>query len=271
MQGCMIGRRAFLAGMISSMSAPLRASAALQLMPAWAAYFEKIGTRGVVCLRKPDGSIATSDVARTKKGYLPASTFKIANALIAMDLGVVTGADETFKWDGEVHSLGEKPIDAWNRDQSLREAFANSTIWVFQEIARRIGKERMAPQVSALHYGNADITGAPIDRFWLEGNLRISAAQQIDVLDRLWRGELPLSRQAIDMTRKIMLIEQGSKGTLYGKTGWTTVQNIGWFVGVIESRGAIHPFALNMDMPTIDLAKQRIAIVKSVAADLGIF
>lgn len=271
MQSDLMGRRGFLVALMSSLAMPSHATTALQSKPDWSTRFDQIGTRGVVALRAPDGGIAVSDVARAQIGFLPASTFKIANALIAIDLGVVGGPDEMFQWDGEVRSLGGKPIEAWNRDQSLSEAFANSTIWVFQNVARRIGKERMAARLGELRYGNADIGKMPIDRFWLEGPLRISALQQIDFLDRLWRGNLPMSHQAIDMTKKIMLIEQGSKGTLYGKTGWAPAQNIGWFVGVIETPGGFHVFALNMDMPDVALAGHRAAIVKALAARLGLW
>lgn len=267
-----IGRREFLAGMIAGVARrPLWASQAPEMVARWAAHFDQIGTRGVIAIRKPDGTIAVSDPVRAAIGYLPASTFKIPNTLIASDLGVVSGADEKFVWDGEVHSLNGKPFDAWNRDLTLRDAFSVSAIWVYQEIARRIGKERMAARLSALRYGNADIESAPIDQFWLHGKLRISALEQIDFLDRLWRGDVPASRKAIDTTRQIMWMEKGSKGSLYGKTGWTTDQNIGWFVGVIETQNAFHPFALNLDMPTIDLAPHRVAIVKAVASELGMW
>ncbi len=130
---------------------------------------------------------------------MPASTFKIPNSIIALETGVVEDPDkDIFKWDGVKRS-----IEAWNKDHTLRSAIAVSAVPVYQEIARRIGPERMQKYVDLMDYGNRDIGGG-IDQFWLTGNLRIDPMQQIDFLDRLHRGVLPVSRRSQELVRDII-------------------------------------------------------------------
>src|SRR5207302_1318723 len=120
------------------------------------------------------------------QAMLPASTFKIPNSVIALETGVVGDPDkDVFKWDGVVRS-----IEGWNRDHTLRSAIAASAVPVYQEIARRIGAERMQKYVDLFEYGNRDIGGG-VDQFWLTGNLRIDPIQQIDFVDRLRREAQP--------------------------------------------------------------------------------
>src|SRR3979411_3120928 len=125
-----------------------------------------------------DYLVIASDADRSGEAMLPASTFKIPNSLIALETGVVGDPDkDVFKWDGVVRS-----IEAWNRDHTMRSAIAASAVPVYQEIARRIGAERMQKYVDLFEYGNRDIGGG-IDQFWLTGNLRIDPARQIDFFE----------------------------------------------------------------------------------------
>lgn len=276
-----IDRRRILRGVVATAAAPLlvpvaadagdaRSTRAVVHAPDWSKHFAAAGTPGVVCFAEPGRSVVrASDVARCSSAWRPASSFKIVNALIGLDAGLVA-PDETFAWDGTERGLNGKPWPAWNKSQTLREAFRNSTVWVFQELARRIGPELMARRVTEFGYGNCDIGGAAVDQFWLAGNLRISPLEQIDFLTRLWAGQLTVSSDARAALRDIMRVETTERGALYGKTGWAIDQRIGWFVGVIESGGQAHHFALNLDMDAEGkLAPQRIAIVKAITSGLG--
>ena len=131
--------------------------------------FFDLGTEGTFAAYKVDDYlIIASDKVRSGEGKLPASTFKIPNSLIALETGVVQDPDkDVFKWDGV-----KRDIEAWNKDHTLRSAIAVSAVPVYQEIARRIGQERMQKYVDLFEYGNRDIGGG-IDQFWLTGNLRI--------------------------------------------------------------------------------------------------
>ena len=105
------------------------------------------GTDGTfVGYKVDDYLIIASDKERSGEAKLPASTFKIPNSLIALETGVVGDPDkDVFKWDGVTRS-----IEAWNKDHTMRSAIAASAVPVYQEIARRIGAERMQKYVDLL-------------------------------------------------------------------------------------------------------------------------
>jgi beta-lactamase class D len=159
-----------------------------------AKHFTDEGTVGTfVGYKVDDDFVIASDKDRSGEAKLPASTFKIPNSVVALETGVVGDPDkDIFRWDGVVRS-----IEAWNRDHTMRSAIAASAVPVYQEIARRIGAERMQKFVDLFEYGNRDIGGG-IDQFWLTGNLRIDPVQQVDFVDRLRRGALPVSKRSQD-------------------------------------------------------------------------
>lgn len=160
----------------------------------------------------------------------PASTFKIYNALQALDNKLLFNENDTLHWDGKV-----RRVEAWNRDLSLQEAFSTSAVWYFQELARRSGKERMQHTLNKLNYGNKSTAGA-IDSFWLNDTLRITASQQLDLLRRLYHEQLPFSKESQQTVKRIM---KNSEPNLYGKTGWGIWQgkDLGWFIGWMELDG----------------------------------
>ncbi len=98
--------------------------------------------------------------------FLPASTFKIASTLIALETGVATGPDFALAWDSTVTPRQPWWPATWARDHTLRTALPASVVWFYQEMARRIGPARMQEYLDAFGYGNRDISGG-IDQFWL--------------------------------------------------------------------------------------------------------
>ena len=110
-----------------------------------AKHFTDAGTAGTFVGYKVDEYLViASDSVRSGAAKLPASTFKIPNSIIALETGVVGDPDtDVFKWDGI-----KRPIEAWNRDHTMRTAIAASAVPVYQEIARRIG-----PQSRLARYG----------------------------------------------------------------------------------------------------------------------
>ncbi len=158
-----------------------------------------------------DGKLACSDAARCERGYIPASTFKIANTIIGLETGVVTDADSPLPWDGKQY---ENPD--WNRDHTLRSAVQVSCVPCFQSIARKVGEAQMKDWVSRLDYGNRDI-GGKIDTFWLAGALRISPLQQIDFLRRLDGGKLPIQERTLDTVRDVITLDVGPDHILRGQ------------------------------------------------------
>lgn len=181
----------------------------------------------------------------------PASTFKIVNTLIGLSLGVVNDVDMVF------YRHNGQPLDlkAWEQDMSLREAIRVSNVPAYQELARRIGLDAMQREVTRLEYGNATI-GTVVDRFWLQGPLRISALEQAAFLARLAQDALPYPATAQAAVRDICKLESGDGWTLYGKTGLFAARapKVGWFVGWVERGDRLVTFALNMDMADTNYA-----------------
>lgn len=251
-------------------AAPATGPTDVILAPGLPGLFHDAGQTGVVAFASgEEGRVIVSDLERAKQAFPPASTFKIPNTVIALETGVVQSLDEpVFEWDGAMRAMGGKPVEAWNRDQTLREAFRNSTVWVYQEIARKVGPERMARLVDAFDYGNRTI--GEIDRFWLDGPLAITALEEIDFLRRLHAGKLPVSARAQALAREALLLETTEAYVLSGKTGWAFEHKIGWFVGWIEAKGSVRPFALNLDVSGPGSLAARTEIVKSAARRLGL-
>lgn len=236
--------------------------------PDVAKLFNQAGIRGTFVLYDADEDrFIGHDQARAETRYVPASTFKIANSLIGLAAGAVNNVDEALPYGGK-----PQPFKTWERDMSLREAIKISNVPIYQALARRIGLEWMQDGIDEIDYGNGEI-GSIVDRFWLDGPLRISAVEQTQFLARLARSELPFDESVQAQVRDIVKLEQGNGWILYGKTGWASRQkpDIGWWVGWVEKSGKVYSFALNIDMPQESDAPKRIELGKASLKALGIF
>jgi beta-lactamase class D len=236
----------------------VRAAPDLAIDPGLGGPLERLGLSGVFVAFEPGtGRWVTNDAGRAQRGFLPASTFKIPNSLIALECGAVAGASDILPWDGR-----DRSIPSWNRDQDMRAAFRNSTIWYYQELARRTGEERMRDWVGKIGYGNADISGG-IDVFWLQGALRITAVEQIAFLHRLHEDALPFRPDVMAEVRELMIADQRDGWTLRAKTGMTlrVESPVAWYVGWVETpaKGPVF-FALNFDIASAADAAPRLAI-----------
>lgn len=256
-----------------------------QEMPGLKRFFDEAGVAGTIIVQDMrKGTVIVYNSARANTGYLPSSTFKIPNSLIALEFGIVKEIDgDIFKWSGSSFTLDGnevliegKPLlpEACKADITLRIALSNSCIPVYQEIARLIGVERYKSILTRIAYGNADIGSAPVDRFWLEGDFKISAVQQIDFLKKFYREELPFSKRTFKQVKDIMVVEKTPQYTIRAKTGYafTTNPGIGWWVGWVEDGDDVFFFAMNIDLPQpkMELLRARFLITKAVLKDLGI-
>lgn len=197
---------------------------------------------------KYDGSAVILDLNSSEKTVFgmraderlnPCSTFKILNSMIALDSKVVKDEDEVIKWDGI-----KREYPAWNQDHSMRSAITVSAVWFYQELASRIGEQRMKEYVSRAKYGNADISSA-LTGFWLgNGSLKISLNEQIDFLSRLMRNDLEFPQHVMETTKDIITLEKSDIYRLGGKTG--SCGGMGWFVGFVQSHDTTTVFAFNI-------------------------
>jgi len=236
--------------------------------PQWQKHFDARGMRGTFVLLEPayDRYLVFNE-ARAKQRFLPASTFKIANALIGLEVGSITDENEVFHWDGK-----PKLRAAWERDHTLDSGMRESVVWMFQEVARRTGRERMREWIDRLGYGNRDIRGG-IDLFWLQGALRVSAMEQVDFLRKLSEGELAMSQRSQRLVRHALVIEKTPACTLYAKTGTAnSAKNpVSWWVGWVERKGRpVAYFAMNFT-PTRDTRyEDRFSLARAILAEAGV-
>jgi beta-lactamase class D len=205
--------------------------------------FIERNAKGTIIISSLDGKIKhLYNKKRAETRYLPASTFKIPNTLIALDEGAITNEMEIIKWDGK-----DKGWEAWNKDQSLKTAFPISCVWFYQELAKRVGNLKYLSHLNQLNYGNKK-TGPEVSTFWLEGELTISASEQIDFLIKLYKEELPYKKSHIQILKNIMIVEKNPRYTIFAKTGWAMrIKNQhGWYVGYVETNQKVWFFATNL-------------------------
>jgi beta-lactamase class D len=146
-----------------------------------------------------------------------------------------------------------------------------SVVWMFQEIARRTGKQRMREWIDRLEYGNRDIRGG-IDLFWLQGRLRVSAMQQVDFLRRLAEGGLPMSQRSQRLVRQALVRARDNGDTLFAKTGSTgaVAEPADWWIGWLERKGRpLFYFAMNLTPASGTRYEDRFAIARDVLREAG--
>ncbi len=223
--------------------------------PEWKVFFDSAGIQQgcIVVLDNNTSMIHSYNAERCSKRFLPASTFKYLNSLIALQTKVAPDEHLVLHWDSVV-----RPIAAWNHDLDMRTAFRVSAVWYYQELARRIGEDHMASYLKETGYGN-EVMGGKIDSFWLNGKLAISPDEQVEFMKNLYDGRLPFGERAMKIVKDISLLQDTLGYKLHGKTGWGQKdgQNIGWFVGWVETKDNVYFFALNIGVDQAHLDTEK--------------
>jgi beta-lactamase class D len=239
--------------------------------------FAAAGTSGTMVVRQSGRRerIVIVGERRSRRRYLPSSTFKVPNSLIAIDTGVASGRGQRYPGPNPNYRLDGAPLlpAACEGDLTLQTAFANSCIPIYQRIARAVGAERYRTLVRAFDYGNARTGGAPVDEFWLRGPFGISAREQVQFLERLRNRRLPVAPRAMRAVRRMMVLRREHGVTVRGKTGYvfSTPQRVGWWVGSVERRGQVSTFALNLDVDSPEDLAARTAVGERILRELGAF
>ena len=248
------------------------AAAADTVRADWGRAFERRGLTGTFVLYDPGaGRTSRHDPGRAAERFVPASTFKLYNALVALETGAVGDPDSVFAWDGV-----ERGVPAWNRDQSLREGLANSTVWLYQRVARRVGAGRYRAAFAREPYGNG-LVGDSVATFWLVGPLAVSADEEVRFVDGLRRGALAFSPETQATVRGMAPVLVDTAGVrLLAKTGYALRAgrpDLGWLVGWVERPGGDVVFALNAEAvgpDAVDLVPARLAIAREILEGEGL-
>jgi len=234
-------------------------------------YFDEYKVEGCFTFfNNADGKVTVYNMALDTMRFTPASTFKIVNSLIGLEIGRITDEKMVIKWDG-IKRWNEE----WNKDLSMEDAFKVSSVPYYQEVARRIGKDTMLHWLDSMQYGNMKI-GTRIDSFWLDNSLKVSPDEQLGLVKRLYFDQLPFQKRTHQIVRDMMTQEDNTLFTLAYKTGLGFDENnnaIGWMVGWVEENK--HPYFFvtlvksadkNIDMKTV-----RLNITKGILKQLGFF
>lgn len=253
----------------------------------WGKYFEQKGIKnGCLILRDNNHeTVHYYNKERCLKRFSPASTFKIFNSLVGLEIGIAPDENLLIKWDSVVRQKAE-----WNQDMTMRKAFELSNVGYFQELARRIGPDYMQHYLDTADYGNKSIGGG-IDQFWLNDSLQISADEQLGFVKRLYFAELPFAERTQRIVKSMMLREDTLGNKLYYKTGWAQLpdKDVLWVVGFVEkiermkehensmnkAGERLYPyfFAMNFEVPAKDNTKPwgevRISILKQILTNYG--
>jgi beta-lactamase class D len=243
--------------------------------PDLASYFKPFPAGAFVLYDLKRNSYLRHDEARCRERFSPFSTFKIPNSLIGLDTGVIPGPEFVIKWDKQkypAHDQETLPFSTWWQDQTLRTAVKRSVVWYYRELALKVGEQRMKEYVHRLRYGNEDASG-PLNNFWLNSSLKISADEQVEFLKRLYKEELPVSKRSMQIVKEIATLEETPDYKLSGKTGGGPLgenRYLGWFVGYVETKENTYFFATEIEGPTyISVRDERIALTKRILAGLG--
>jgi len=194
----------------------------------------------------------------------PASTFKLLHSLIGLQTGAVDSST-VFPYDGR-----HQPFRAWERDQTLASAFHNSVVWAYQQLALKIGQQRMDTWIDRVDYGHGrrdSLTG-----FWLNGSWTVSARDQLDLMVRFERGELPFAPENIETLHRIMDEPWDSGGTFGGKTGTHMHDGrlqAGWFIGHLDKPGTQLAFVTLIRAEDDARGHKAKAITEDILHELG--
>ena len=173
----------------------------------------------------------------------PDSTYKIYDALFALEEGIITPEDSFIAWNGETY-----PFAAWNNDQTLRSAMESSVNWYFTSLDEQLGKTAVSDYIQGIGYGNENISGG-FPTYWMESSLKISPIEQVELLTGLYENSFDFDSENIDAVKDAIHLSSHDGATLYGKTGTGRIngQDVsGWFVGFVKTKNQTYFFATNI-------------------------
>lgn len=181
----------------------------------------------------------------------PASTFKIALALMGYDAEALTDAHAPALPFQEGY-VAWRP--EWKQTTDPASWMDKSVVWYSQQLTRGLGQPRFEAYVRAFRYGDEDVARG-LTTAWLSSSLKISPLEQVDFLGRMLRRELPVAPAAVERTMALLPARPETPGgwTIHGKTGsgaprtptgaYDAAREYGWYVGWAEKDGRTLTFA----------------------------
>ncbi|KHF41638.1 BlaR1 family beta-lactam sensor/signal transducer [Halalkalibacter okhensis] len=204
-------------------------------------FFEEFSGTAVLYDAKEDQyRIYNQEESMTR--YIPASTYKIYNSLFALQSGIISQGNSDLPWDGTIYQYEE-----WNQDQDLLSAMKSSASWYFHELDQQIGAEMLRDYYQHIQYGNTQVKD--VSSYWLDGTLKISPVEQVNVLKDFYYNEFMFEPVNIQTIKDSLFLEEAGGNRLFGKTGTVVIdgEHIGWFVGYLEAADHTTFFAVYIE------------------------
>ncbi|MCM1047428.1 MAG: BlaR1 family beta-lactam sensor/signal transducer [Clostridiales bacterium] len=198
----------------------------------------------------------------------PNSTYKIYDALFGLEEGIINPNDSFMAWDGT-----EYPFEIWNTDHNLYSAMEFSVNWYFQEIDKKLGASAIKRYINKIGYGNETI-GSDISSYWLQGALKISPVEQVELLTDFYNNRFQFAIENINAVKESICLLSSEGNNFYGKTGTGNIngQDVnGWFIGFIESEGNTYFFATNIQNDANASGSNAAEITKSILSELNVW
>ena len=198
----------------------------------------------------------------------PNSTYKIYDALLGLESGIITPEHSKMTWSGE-----DYPFDAWKSDHDLSSAMHSSVNWYFQNIDNIVGMDNVKSYLQDIGYGNQQ-TSNDTDLYWTDFSLKISPIEQVELLKKFYHNTFGFSDNNINAVKNAILIASTPDGTLSGKTGTGRVDGQdtnGWFIGYIEKSGHVYYFATNIQGSSNTTGSMAAEISLSILSDMGLW
>ncbi|MBO5452224.1 MAG: BlaR1 family beta-lactam sensor/signal transducer [Lachnospiraceae bacterium] len=198
----------------------------------------------------------------------PDSTYKIYDALLGLEKGIITPKDSFLAWDGTNY-----PFEAWNNNQTLQSAMSSSVNWYFQSIDEQLTFADISQHIHQIGYGNENVS-SNLSTYWMESSLKISPVEQVELLIKLQNNSLGFSTENINAVKDAICLSTSNVGALYGKTGTGRIdgQDVnGWFVGYVETADNTYFFATNIKADSNATGSNANKITMSILSDMNIW
>ena len=208
------------------------------------------------------------NLEEANKRIPPDSTYKIYDALLGLESGIITPEHSSMAWNGEHFSYS-----AWENDQDLNSAMQNSVNWYFQTMDSQLGLNKIQEFLNEIEYGN-QTKSSNLKLYWSDFSLKISPIEQVELLKKFNTNGFHLHSQNVLSVKNAIKIVGTSDGTFYGKTGTGCIdgQDInGWFIGYIETSDNIYYFATNIQSDSNATGKKALEITSAILKKLHIW
>ncbi len=232
--------------------------------------FREFGRPGAWLFQRDGAAVqVVHGAALAAQPRVPASTIKPLLALIALETGALSGADERVPWNGRAYP--GKP--EWEKDMALDEAMATSCESYFGILAERIGRDRLAQWVEKVGYGSG-VIGHDAAMAWHDGALTVTATQQLDFIDRLRRNALGFAPEHMAAVKAAMLEVDQPGLRIHGKTGTSLPEDgsvgVGWWIGWVEGSAGTASFVLEVELRDLDGRAQRLQLADRLMLESGL-